>query len=227
MESTTSEEINPENASRCLILNLDESQESTASILKAQRKARNTQEFDRTPLIKWHHDFQNKLESLPVIIPYVESIRFPSEQVIYRREQGKFLSLIEASALVHQYQRKIVAGYIEANLEDYEIALELYLHVFKGLQQKLSRNASLLLGQLEKESVSFFSIREAIDLTGWSHAMVNRCVKELQQYKYLGVDHSENGKKRTYRILDYSMYGNKISKLMGTEELSQSLEETV
>ena len=77
--------------------------------LESQRKARgHSMPLDRKVLFDWHHKFQRSLQSLPVAIPFIENICFPYHQVSFRREQEKFLSLIEAVALVNQQSREIV-----------------------------------------------------------------------------------------------------------------------
>ena len=76
----------------------------------------------RTPSDCWSH--------LPVIIPWAEQLQFRHDQTHMRREQAKYLSLIAASALLHQHQRprhtETIDGaertHIEATPEDAALA---------------------------------------------------------------------------------------------------------
>jgi hypothetical protein len=222
MESTTSEEVNPENSSRCFILHLDESPESTEQILKAQRMARDSTLSYPESILDWHHRFQNELKSYPVIIPYVSHLIFPSGKVIYRREQEKFLRLIEASALLHQKERQLEDGRLLASLEDYEIAHDLYIKIFEDMQVEVSRNASEFLRALEQESITEFNLRDAITLTGWSYSMTYRTIRELLKYEYLKRDNEVKGKKQVFTLLDYSSYGYRVGKLLSPQDLSKT-----
>jgi hypothetical protein len=208
MESTTNESINPENASRSLILHLDESPEATLAILKSQRLSRlNTYSESLAELIAWHHQFQSDLKSLPIIIPYIEQLTFPYHRVNFRREQEKFLGLLEASALLHQHDRDTTKGVIIASVEDYKIAYDLYASVFKESQRELSKRASTMLEILESKGLNTFTMRQAISATEWTYTTVHRTIRELLQYEYLTQDTDKKGKhQKSYTILDHNSY---------------------
>ena len=52
-----------------------------------------------------HQHAQRLLEPLPVVMPLAGQLTFRTDQTRYRRDHAKYLSLIAASALLHQYQR--------------------------------------------------------------------------------------------------------------------------
>jgi hypothetical protein len=223
MESTTNEDINPENASRSIILHLDESPEATLAILKSQRLSRlSTAGENFNDLVKWHHQFQSELKSLPVIIPYIEELTFPYHRVHFRREQEKFLGLLEASALLHQHDRDTTKGIIVASVEDYKIAYDLYASVFKESQRELSKRATTLLECLQSIGLSTFTIREAISATEWTYSAVHRAVRELLQYEYLSQDTDKKGRHRkTYTVLDVNAGGITIVGALKDPNFSQ------
>lgn len=229
MESTTSDNINPENASRCFVLHLDESPTATEAVLRAQRMARNGNgKANKQDVLIWHHDHQRALKSLPVTIPFAHLLTFPTHRVSYRREQEKFLSLIEASALLHQADRTITNGVIQASVEDYRIAHDLFLSVFKDMSREVSRNALALLKLFEKENIVSFTMREALTLTGWSYTSLYRVIQELKRYEYIRADHDKRGgQKKTFTRLDYHRYGKTIHQLMPPDELSAIFSDTV
>ena len=111
MESTTDQQINPENANRCFELYLDESEKQTRSIFAAQRRTRTLEgwqvERRKEKILRIHHNAQRLLRPLKIIIPYVDLIEFPASWLRGRRDNDRFLSLIEGIAFLHQHQRQI------------------------------------------------------------------------------------------------------------------------
>ena len=228
MESTTSEEINPENSSRCFVLHLDESPSATEAILKSQRILRTQTKSKRATILKKHHEFQASLKSLPVVIPYVEHLSFPCNRVQYRREQEKFLSLIQSSALLHQHNRIITDDVIEASVKDYEIAYSLFLNVFAELEQELSKKAISLLKLLEVNSVVDFTLRDALTLTSWPYITLYRTIQELLKYEYISQSHlKKGGEKKVFSRLNYHESNGAISKLINPTELSKLYPDTI
>lgn len=222
-ESTTSDNINSENASRCYILHLDESPEATQSILEAQRRSRlQFSTNDHSELLGWHHNFQRGLKSLPVIIPFVDHLTFPNHKVVLRREQEKFLTLIEASALLHQANRVIDNGVIRADIQDYAISYELFIKVFTDMEREVSRKAMSLLKLLEERKVVSFTMRDALSISNWPYTSLYRIIQELVKYEYLKKDHYKQGQKQTYTRLDYTIYDNKVNLLVPPQQLSKT-----
>ena len=70
---------------------------------------------------KWQNA-QRLIKPYPVLIPYIELIKFPNKPLRVRRDRGRFLTIIETCAFINQYQRKkkILNGkeYIVATTED-------------------------------------------------------------------------------------------------------------
>lgn len=228
MESTVSEAINPENASRCFVLHLDESPAATEAILRAQRSSRSRGNSAGAEVIQWHHEHQRSLRGYPVAIPWAEHIGFPCHRVGFRREQQKFLSLIEASALLHQADRQIVDGVIQAGLDDYRVAHDLFAHVFADMEREVSRNAQTILVVLEKHQVQTFTMREALTLSGWPYSMVYRTVQELLRYEYIAQDHAKRGgTRKTFTLLDFHRYGRSVDRLLRPAELSTLYSRTI
>jgi DNA-binding transcriptional ArsR family regulator len=195
VETTTKVKINDENQTRMFVLRIDESQEQTIRIQKAQRRARTIQGFseDRCgeEVVARHHAAQSLLKPVAVVIPYADYIEFPSLKLRARRDHNRFLDLIEASACLHQHQRKqkVADGktVIEAELQDYRIAREIAEYVLTDTMGDVP-GASLKLytalaqaakaGQLDGET---FTVRDACDVLGgsMSESVVRRYLKPL------------------------------------------------
>jgi hypothetical protein len=212
IETTTASVLNAENTSRCFEVYLDESEGQTARIHYRQREAKGMirlKTADRQKVIERHHNAQRMLEPLPVVIPYWEHLTFPTRWLRTRRDNERFLCLIEASAFLHQYQRPRKTArdsdgeeivYIEATWEDYRIAYELAQTVLKASLHELSPVARELLDQiagLEGE----FTRREVRELTGWPQTRVVDTLSELEAMEYVSKTAGSNGLTMRYRVL--------------------------
>jgi hypothetical protein len=131
-ETTTSDNIFAEDLNRCLLVRTDDSSSQTRRVMKAiaAKYADNTTTDRTEQIIQRHHEYQESLEHLPIVIPFAEALaeEMPVEKVAMRRAFGLVLSTIETTALMHQSQReKDSQGRLIATIEDYEIARQLVL----------------------------------------------------------------------------------------------------
>jgi hypothetical protein len=109
--TTTAELPDAELANRCLVLHVNESAEQTAAIHARQRAA-----YAALPgedrraaveaLLHLHQNAQRLLQPLAVHIPWAEELSFRSDRLPMRRAHAQYLTLIAASAVLHQRQRK-------------------------------------------------------------------------------------------------------------------------
>jgi hypothetical protein len=129
IETTTLTKIFDEDANRCLLLSADEREQQTRIIVNRiaatyARPATATMEMT----VQRHHAAQRMIQQRPVSIPFADRIAegFNCERVEARRAIGHLLSMIEASAVLHQLQRQLDSdGRIVANSFDYELARQL------------------------------------------------------------------------------------------------------
>ena len=110
--TTTAIEIDEELLNRCLVLTINESREQTEAIharaafgTHARRVAGD--ETRRTRSARVHRAAQTLLRPLAVVNPYAEALTFRSESTRLRRDHAKYLTLIDAIAFLHQYQRPV------------------------------------------------------------------------------------------------------------------------
>jgi len=170
--TSTTQEMDAEFISRCYDLPVDTSPEQTQRILQSQRRVRadidqQGTESRRAVIIRRHHAVQRVLTAAKrvVVIPFSDRIEFPSSAVQYRREQQKLLSLVEASALLHSFNRlkeKNRSGdeVIIADLRDFEIAVQLVSGLICRANDELSANAWDVLKTLRKANLSTFTLAE-------------------------------------------------------------------
>ncbi len=218
LETTTQVRINHENATRCFEMVLDESPEQTLRIQSWQRAQRLPSRHDRRRLQEQlrhlHHDVQRVLEPVLVFIPYVEHLSFPSRWLRTRRDNERFLSLIEAVAFLHQHQREggqteDGSPYILANLDDYRWAYRLAKEVLSATLHELSREAKdlwcALLDWVQAQAGEHwadfsFTRRDVRQLTDGEDHRLRAALHELVEMEYLECQGAQ-GRTYHYRLL--------------------------
>jgi hypothetical protein len=129
VETTTLTKIFDEDENRSLLLSADERQQQTKAVvnrLAAGYSGVATNNVD--VIIQRHHAMQRMLHQRPVVIPFAEKLAemFDVERVEARRAFPHLMSMIQASALLYQFQRQIDGdGRIVADSFDYELARQL------------------------------------------------------------------------------------------------------
>lgn len=220
--STTSPRINYENATRFLALSLDESIEQTRRIQAAQRKARTMEGIlgrsSTSAIVRRHRNAQRLLESLPVIIEDVEQIEFPAHWIRTRREHEKFLTVVEALALLYQKQREIrtapdadasgsATRCIVATRADVETAARILGNLMRQAIEDMSATSKDLLRRI-REMVDAhskkdagevrFNRRDVREWTGWSDWQIRIHLKELEELEMI-LPVMGGGRGREYR----------------------------
>ncbi len=190
--TTTAIEIDEELLNRCLVLSVDEAREQTAAIHRQQRARRTLEGLrareEREALLVLHRNAQRLLRSLAVVNPYADRLTFPDTTTRLRRDHEKYLTLIDAIALLHQHQREVrhlhhlgrEIEYVEVAASDIEQANALAHEVLGRSLDELPPQSRRLLGELVKlaqERASDqailrgdvrFSRKEVRDATLWS-----------------------------------------------------------
>ena len=222
--STTQPAINYENATRCFTLSLDESNDQTKNIHLAQSRSKtldgmmNNMEIGEIRRV--HQNSQRLLRKLIVINPYAEKLSFPDKWLSTRREHDKYLSLIEAIAFLHQYQREIKIfshngkdyEYIEVMPEDIIEANKLITDILGTSVNELSKPSKELI-KLIKQMVDEkckdqeidqkdfrFNRRDVREYTGWSDNQIKAHIKQLEELQYLLVGKGDRGRMYKYEL---------------------------
>jgi hypothetical protein len=130
VESTSLTQIFDEDENRCLPLATDETPEQTRRIIDevARQYTRPVPAGERLRALDRHHALQRTLEILPVMVPFAQRLGelFAAERVEARRAYPMLLRVVEASALLHQKQRRCDGnGAVVASAEDYIIVRRL------------------------------------------------------------------------------------------------------
>ena len=228
VESTTLTKLFNEDANRCIILNTDERPEQTRRIIQsiATAYAGVTTAVDRERIIARHHAAQRMLVPHDVVIPFAERLGelFQSQKTEARRAFPHLLHMMQASALLHQRQRKIDAdGRLVAEPDDYAIARRLLTKPFgRQLGGGISDGAMRLMERLRTRTAGNFTTTEAAKQEAQENS--DRAVRgwliELHEAGGLElVEPSKGPKPAVWRLLDAELGDGGVSILPTVETL--------
>ncbi len=223
--TTTAIEIDEELLNRCLVLTVDESREQTRRIHELQRRASTLDGIlasRRKPkALKVHRNAQRLLRPLLVHNPFASRLTFLDEKTRMRRDHVKYLKLIEAVALLFQYQREVksltvdgeVVEYVEAIVADVALANRLASEVLGRSLDELPPQTRRLLVHLddmvaslcEKHGVARedlrFSRRDVRAATGWGDTQLKVHMARLAELEYLLLHRGGRGQSFVYELL--------------------------
>lgn len=223
--TTTAIDLDEELQNRCLTLAVDESPEQTARIHRLQRERRTLADLvarqERKGLLATLRNAQRLLASLVVVNPFAPELTFATGRTRNRRDHEKYLTLIDAIALLHQHQRAMKslpdaregsASYIEVNFEDVALANELVPEILGRSLDELPPQTRRLLGHICElarrkrqengaKAAGFFSRKELREVCGWSLTQVRVHLERLVELEYLALRHGRLGNPFVYELL--------------------------
>ncbi len=223
--TSTAVEIDEELLNRALVLTVDEGRDQTRKIHRLQRESQTLEGLwareEREEVYRKHHDAQRLLRPLHVVNPFVRELTFLDDRTRTRRDHTKYLKLIEAIALLHQYQRPVRASerhgktkeYIEATLEDIALANRLAAEVLGRSLDELppqTRRLLMLLDEMVRETCRRggadradhrFTRRDVRAYAGWSDTQARLHLDRLVSLEYVLVHRGGRGQSFVYELL--------------------------
>ena len=191
IETTTSHDVFEEDLNRCLLLSADESPEQTKRVLLSLARLRSGNvDTSREAIIQRHHALQRMLEPLGVIVPFAEALaaNFPTGRPEAHRAFGQLLTMVEASAVLHQFQRERSEGRLIATRDDYSLASELCLpSLARQIGGKISDAATRFYERLRAHGVTQFTTTEAAKLDRKSRQCINTWLAELSSIQAIQI----------------------------------------
>jgi hypothetical protein len=176
IQATTRPLLHPENETRLLFVQMDESPELTTGILErqAQEAENGAVQADEALFDRWHH-FIRSLVPHRVLIPFASKLlgHFPMGRVRSRRDFPKLLGLIQVSAFLHQNGRPRNADYILADHADYAIGKVIF-------ENSYNTGPEMCLLTLLKAARGFkgdFTAANIMNVTGW---------RKSKTYEFMG-----------------------------------------
>jgi DNA primase catalytic core len=246
--TTSAEAFDEETRSRFVQLSMNESIEQTRIILSQQRHQHSLsgvlEKAESEEIKKLHHHAQRLVRPLAVVNPFVEYLTYPSEKLIHRREQRKYLSLINSIALLHQYQREIKTAkrgdieieYVEVELSDIALANELAEEILgkamdelappvRGMFEAITKACREKAGELKIKTEDVqLTRREIREMTAWSDWQVRMYCQKLVEMEYLFAVCAMNGKPSVYQLArDEESQTNTLRGLTSIDELKSRL----
>lgn len=238
IESTTQSNIYVDNENRSLSIFLDTSEEHTLEIYKKLCQPYligSEAKVNKENICKKYQNAFRTLKSINIKIPYINLIKFPTKPIRVRRDFSKFISLIETSAYLYQYQREkvVVDGieYIIANLDDYRLAYDIASVILARTIKELSIRAEELVRAFEKilsertqcgNNEQVVNRHELCKILEWSLPTLTKYIEEAESMGYVQRKTGKQGK--SYEYILVKKIGSHCSQLLSPEELQKLTE---
>ena len=149
---------------------------------------------DRQATLALHRNAQSLLEPVRVVNPFADDLTFLDDKTRTRRDHMKYLTLIQAIALLHQHQRRThevhhrgkPVRYIEVAESDIALANRLAAEVLGRTLDELPPQTRRLLGMVHAWAASEcerlhikrpelrFTRRQLRAVTGWGDTQLSR-----------------------------------------------------
>jgi len=205
-QTTTKTHLHPENETSEFDLFVDESEEQTRRIFSTQHVSY----IDPMPagargqiLRRWQNAAR-MLAPFPVLIPFAGKIEFPTKPLRVRRDHPRVLSLIEASALLHQHQRETAERdgrrFLVAAIEDYAIARELAISLLETALSGATPKCRKLVSWAEErvEQDEKFSKGDVDEMMGWTRKTTLKYLGEAVGLGCIGMDTGKLGRSKDF-----------------------------
>lgn len=224
MLTTTAIDVDEELLNRCLVLTINESREQTQQI-HAMQRAKQTLEglladTERAHIIDLHRNVQRLLKPVHVVNPFAEQLTFMNDRTRTRRDHMKYLTLIRAIALLHQFQRehKTVTHrgealtYIEVTKADIVLANRIAHEVLGRTLDELPPQTRRLLTMLQawvnarcaataqKQGEFRFTRRDVREATSWGDTQLKVHLARLVELEYVIAHRGLRGLTHEYEL---------------------------
>lgn len=253
MVTSTALSLNPENASRCLLICADESKTQTALVLERLGYNHDFEGViclsEAQKIIKKHHAAQVLFEKVHVYNPFWKHIRFPLYRPSMRRAYEQFLTMIDTICFLRQKQKPDsirndpVTGERfrckACDLTDYTLAYHLFAEsvlknsgfdipqgtreLYHAIRQMVQESASK--EKLKVNQVSFIrqKVREYTQLGG---EFIKKHLRILVSYEYIEVvSGRRHGTRNAYRLReDKPIEEMDVSMITTPDELKKLIE---
>jgi DNA primase catalytic core len=252
MLTTTAIDLDEELLNRCIVLSVDEGRAQTEAIHASQRQRRTLAgllaKADREAIRALHQNAERLIQPLAVVNPYAKQLTFVADRTRTRRDHEKYLTLIDAIALLHQHQRPIrsvehddrLIRYVEVTLDDIAAANRLAHGVLGRTLDELPPQTRKLLQlivawvterctqQAMNRSDFRFSRRDVREATGWGNTQLKVHLHRLEELEYLLVHRGGRGQSFVYELLydgDTEWEAPHLSGLIDVGELERLYDE--
>jgi hypothetical protein len=197
-----------------------------------QRKARSLEGLrlkkQRQTLLALMRNVQRLVRPLDVVNPWADELTFTADRTRTRRDHEKYLTLIDAIALLHQHQRPVERDpqsglpseavakegeFIRVTLDDIALANRLAPELLGRSLDELPPQTRRLLDAVKstvkaqrkerdvEQALALFSRRDLQAACGWSYSQVKRHLFRLQELEYVAPRFGRMGATLKYELL--------------------------
>ncbi len=223
--TTTAINVDEELMNRCLVLAVDEGRDQTRAIHARQRGKRTLAGLqakqEKQDILALHRNAQRLLQPVAVVNPYADRLTFLDDRTRTRRDHEKYLTLIDAIALLHQHQRPVktltqgerTISYIEVIHADIVRATALAHEVLGRSLDELppqTRRLLRLIREMAEERCAArqcpqseirFSRKELRDHTGIGDTQLRLHLDRLAGLEYVLAHRGRQGQNFVYELL--------------------------
>ena len=233
LTATTKAEVYYDNMSRSVVLGVDESQEQTLRIIKAQNMkiagiSNSESEQQAKQLLR---NIMRVLKSYVVVNPFADKLMLPLEAKMLRRLNSQFQNFVSQITILHQYQRKTDAkGRLIATKEDVQKAVEIFFssiiikvdELDKSTRQFFDRLKGFVKSQPNGTTYKF-STREIRQELNISKTSAFKYIQILQELEYIQAVEGSVNKGFKYAV----SYWDNMEKLKAKikEDMGKQLEQ--
>jgi predicted transcriptional regulator len=213
---TTREQLYEDNANRCILLYMDNSQEQDKKIMDYQRKlsAGLIDQYEERNVREQIKNVQRILKPISVRNPYATFLSLPEAVFKPRRTMLLLLMFTETITYYHQFQRELKTDedtgeqYIESTISDIEAAFTLLETTLLKKSDELNDACRNFFERLktylkEQDTEAFYSkeVRAAMRL---SPSSLGRYLYELERMGYIKITRGNRYKGFEYKIQNWN-----------------------
>lgn len=203
LTATTKAEVYYDNMSRSVVLGVDESQEQTLRIIKAQNlkiSGVNTTESEQQAK-QLLRNCMRILKSYEVVNPFADKLMLPLEAKMLRRLNSQFQNFVSQITILNQYQRKKDdKGRLIATKEDVRKAVKIFFSSIIIKVDELDKSTRQFFENLKgfvrsqtAGTTHRFTTREIRQELNMSKTSAFKYVQTLQELEYIqAVEGSPN-----------------------------------
>jgi len=215
---TTKENLYEDNANRCFLIYIDESNEQDERVMDVQRKlsAGKINTTEQSGAVTLLQNVQRVLQPITVRNPFAEQLKIPKEVFKQRRTNAHYLAFIEVISFYKQYQREQQVDketgeiFIETTIEDIEEANQLMKEILlrksdelNGATRNYFEELKEHLQETKQSSFTNSSIRNQLRI---ALSTVKRYHLALLAAGYLKKITNSQTKAYHYEIISYEEY---------------------
>lgn len=233
LTATTKAEVYYDNMSRSVVLGVDESQEQTLRIIKAQNLkisgVSNTETEQQAKQII--RNCIRVLKSYEVVNPYADKLMLPLEAKMLRRLNSQFQNFVSQITILNQYQRKTDSkGRLIATKDDVRKAVEIFFSSIIIKVDELDKSTRQFFENLKGfvrsqtgGTTHRFTTREIRQELNISKTSAFKYVQTLQELEYIQAVEGSPNKGFKYVI----SYWDNMEKLKAKikEDLNKQLDQ--